>query len=327
MFDFPASPTSGQTYIAPNGATYVWVPPRWLVQGIPPAGSAGPTGPKGDTGATGATGPAGPTGPTGLTGPQGPIGLTGSTGPQGIQGVAGPTGSTGPQGPAGATGPTGATGAAGTTEWTGITGKPATFPPSSHTHPQSEVTNLVADLALRAPLANPVFTGDARAPTPSAGDNDTSIATTAFVGAAIVAAMPAYKGATVRRTVTQSAANGAATQISFDVEDEDVGGFFNPAAATLFTVPAGVTRVKLWANSTMAAHATGYRELRILRGAGIASQVVVNNTASGNVVIITSTPWLAVSPGETFALAWVQTSGAALNIASAIFSIEAYPGQ
>src|SRR3954469_24648114 len=40
-------------------------------------------------------------------------------------------------------------------------------------------------LAPYAPLASPVFTGDARAVTPAAGDNDTSIATTAFVAAAV----------------------------------------------------------------------------------------------------------------------------------------------
>lgn len=43
--------------------------------------------------------------------------------------------------------------------WAGITGKPATFAPSAHTHPQSEVTNLTADLAAKAPLASPAFTG------------------------------------------------------------------------------------------------------------------------------------------------------------------------
>lgn len=44
-------------------------------------------------------------------------------------------------------------------------------------------------LALKAPLASPVFTGDPKAPTPAPGDNDTSIATTAFVVAAIGAAV------------------------------------------------------------------------------------------------------------------------------------------
>lgn len=40
-------------------------------------------------------------------------------------------------------------------------------------------------IELMAQLYSPVFTGDPRAPTPAAGDNDTSIATTAFVTAAI----------------------------------------------------------------------------------------------------------------------------------------------
>lgn len=40
-----------------------------------------------------------------------------------------------------------------------------------------------------APLASPVFTGDPRAPTPAVGDNDTSIATTAYVQAALVASV------------------------------------------------------------------------------------------------------------------------------------------
>jgi hypothetical protein len=53
--------------------------------------------------------------------------------------------------------------------------------PVVHTHAQSDVTGLTAALALKAPLASPVFTGDPQAPTPATADNDTSIATTAFV--------------------------------------------------------------------------------------------------------------------------------------------------
>lgn len=46
--------------------------------------------------------------------------------------------------------------------------------------------NAVFDaLAAKADLINPVFTGNPQAPTPAAGDNDTSLATTAFVQEAI----------------------------------------------------------------------------------------------------------------------------------------------
>jgi hypothetical protein len=49
------------------------------------------------------------------------------------------------------------------------------------------VTHAEANAAY-APIASPTFTGDPKAPTPAPGDNDTSVATTAFVGAAITAA-------------------------------------------------------------------------------------------------------------------------------------------
>jgi hypothetical protein len=47
------------------------------------------------------------------------------------------------------------------------------------------VTLAVADVSGAAPLASPTFTGDPKAPTPTTGDNDTSIATTAFVTTAV----------------------------------------------------------------------------------------------------------------------------------------------
>lgn len=42
-------------------------------------------------------------------------------------------------------------------------------------------TDTVSELALKAPLASPTFTGNPTAPTPPENDNDTSIATTAYV--------------------------------------------------------------------------------------------------------------------------------------------------
>ena len=50
-------------------------------------------------------------------------------------------------------------------------------------------------IALKAPIASPTFTGDPKAPTPAAGDNDTSIATTAFVAASFAPlASPVFTG-------------------------------------------------------------------------------------------------------------------------------------
>ena len=45
----------------------------------------------------------------------------------------------------------------------------------------SQVGTLNSAMSTKAPLASPTLTGDPKAPTPAAGDNDTSIATTAFV--------------------------------------------------------------------------------------------------------------------------------------------------
>ena len=83
-FDFPNSPSNGQTYSA-NGITFTWNGSSWKRNTGAVKGEPGSTGPQG---ATGPTGPTGPQGPQGNTGPQGSTGPTGPTGPQGPQGEA-----------------------------------------------------------------------------------------------------------------------------------------------------------------------------------------------------------------------------------------------
>jgi hypothetical protein len=76
-----------------------------------------------------------------------------------------------------------------------------TYAPLVHGHVQSDVTGLAAALAAKAPLADPAFTGNPTAPTPSPGDNDTSVATTAFVTAAVstsVASLNVFNAANFR---------------------------------------------------------------------------------------------------------------------------------
>ena len=133
-------------------------------------GTQGPPGPQGPRGPQGPPGPEGPEGPEGLQGPAGADGMPGLIGPQG------PPGATGPQGPAGA-------GTPGTApplmDGTATVGASAAFSREDHIHPTD---------TSRAPLDSPALTGNPTAPTPAMTDNDTSVATTAFVKSVVASA-------------------------------------------------------------------------------------------------------------------------------------------
>ena len=62
-----------------------------------------------------------------------------------------------------------------------------------------------------APLASPTFTGDPKAPTPSTSDNDTSIATTAFVNAYCPAASTTVAGKVELATMAEAEAKSSTT--------------------------------------------------------------------------------------------------------------------
>lgn len=69
----------------------------------------------------------------------------------------------------------------------------------SGTIPESQVVNLISDLALKAPLASPALTGTPTAPTAASNTNTTQLATTAFVASAVSGAVSGYldlKGST-----------------------------------------------------------------------------------------------------------------------------------
>lgn len=124
--NFPASPALDDAYTY-GGKTWVWNGTSWAS-----TGSAGPQGPAGEQGPPGVQGSPGVQGPTGDKGPDG------DKGPPGDKGPVGDKGATGDPGPAGAT------------AWADVTGKPATFPPESHTHAQSDIDGLDTSLAGKA---------------------------------------------------------------------------------------------------------------------------------------------------------------------------------
>ena len=92
-------------------------------------------------------------------------------------------------------------------------------------------------LTTLAPLASPAFTGNPTAPTAALGDNDTTVATTAFVQAAITNLSSTAASVSAHNNgVAQSIPNNAFTKLTFGTEVYDVGAKF---ASSAWTPPAG----------------------------------------------------------------------------------------
>lgn len=111
--------------------------------------------------------------------------------------------------------------------------------------PQASVTSLVSDLALKAPLASPTFTGTPAAPTATGGTNTTQIATTAFVTSAISTASGGYVPTTRTISTTAPIAGGGdlSTNRTFSL---NTNGITN----ALFRQSTALTVVGRSANST-----------------------------------------------------------------------------
>ena len=77
-------------------------------------------------------------------------------------------------------------------------------------------SRVTAGITGKADLASPTFTGDPKAPTPTAGDNDTSVATTAFVTTAVAATTVVHGDASIQTLVklTQAAYDALSTKVS-----------------------------------------------------------------------------------------------------------------
>jgi hypothetical protein len=194
-----------------------------------PGDPGGPPGPVGPEGPPGPAGPVGPAGPQGVQGPVGPQGATGPQGSQGVPGPIGPEGPQGiiadapmdsvryirlnqawsalsnaglapldspiftgdPQVPTAVLTDNDFT-IASTAFVQGLIAQlkgSATTAGDTLGELEAMISTQNTAIAAKAPLASPTFTGDPKAPTPAANDNDTSIATTAFVTAAVAAGL------------------------------------------------------------------------------------------------------------------------------------------
>ena len=139
---------------------------------------------------------------------------------------------------------------------------------------ESQVAGLASDLAARAALASPTFTGTPAAPTPTAGTNTTQLATTAFVQAAL-------PGVPVTSVFGRT---GAVAATSGDYSVGQVTGAA-PAASPSFTgtvtLPTGLTGLLKAATGVVSAAAAGTDYLAPTgSGAGLTGVVLTTGSYS-----------------------------------------------
>jgi hypothetical protein len=153
---------------------------------------------------------------------------------------------------------------------------------------QSQITGLTAALLALAPLSSPALTGNPTAPTPAAGDNDTSIATTAW----------AAERATVGNRLTANVASGA--------EDGTTSGPYAGGATTRASVADFVlqgTKSLRWQSTVQAENFLGGH---ITNGAAVTPGATYTYTVS--VYRIPGSPQPAV-----FGVNWRDAAGANIS--------------
>jgi hypothetical protein len=186
-------------------------------------GATGATGPAGATGATGATGAQGAKGDTGATGPTGATGATGAQGAKGDQGIQGIQGIQGVKGDTGSTGSTGATGATGSSGVVSVTA-PITnsgtssaavigIDQTSITIAESQVSNLVTDLAAKVPTSQTIST---TAPLTGGGDLSANRTLAVSAGSTSAAGVLQLTDST-SSTSTTTAATPNAVKTAYDL--------------------------------------------------------------------------------------------------------------
>lgn len=155
--------------------------------------------------------------------------------------------------------------------WDGVTG---VAPSKNAVYDQMET---------KAPLASPVFTGNPTAPTPSPGDNDTSVATTAFA----TAADAVVDAAALHKAGTETATGRKTFDLGIALTDIATA---SPVAGHLYSDTT--ERVLKWVppwDTTLAASMPfeSWIAVRNQTGSGLANATVVYKTggASGQILV------------------------------------------
>lgn len=144
--------------------------------------------------------------------------------------------------------------------------------PLTNAEVDTNFINLDADIALKADLASPTFTGTPAAPTATAGTSTTQIATTAFVGTAV------SNGITTERSASVSISNKTITASTFS---GDGSGLTNLDAGDIALGTLAIARGGTNGTATPTAGAVSYGTgtSYAFTAAGTSGQVLTSNGA------------------------------------------------
>lgn len=133
----------------------------------------------------------------------------------------------------------------------------------------------------------------------------------------------------VTRAAAQSVATATNTEMSFDTEALDAGGWWT--SGTDITVPAGafpsgITSIAVHVIMAAAfeADATGFRRLRLLVDGGLEEQRT-QNAVTGEQTTVVHPTYLVVSAGEVITMEVHQTSGGNLDVTGGIWVVRHAP--
>ena len=168
----------------------------------------------------------------------------------------------------------------------------------------SQVTNLTTDLAAKAPLASPTFTGTPAAPTAAAATNTMQVATTAFVVGEV--ATEAAARATGDKTTTLNSQSTAYTLVLGDAGKTLLHPSVDTTART-FTIPANssvaypagtvVTFVNQASAGVLSIAITS--DTMRLAGAGTTGTRTLAANGMATAVKLTTTEWIISGVGLT----------------------------
>jgi hypothetical protein len=132
-----------------------------------------------------------------------------------------------------------------------------------------------------------------------------------------------FLGASVTlATTSPDIPNGPLTAVDWDTPTLDTSGIWNPGNPSRLTVPAGVSKVRVWGTVRWEYHVSGIRVLFLAKNdsfdyQGAGGEVTIRPYTSGVVNTLScSTAPVSVSPGDYFTAQVLQNSGGVLRVLS-----------